>query len=109
VLAQTDLRLAGQRTILTGVSLWSTPTLARSDAATGGEPTEYGYRARRPPAKSVVLVDGPERGNPADDALLDGALAKARPAGIQVPMLADRGFATPTAEPAVDRHGVMTP
>ena len=42
-----------------------------------------------------MIVDCPERGNPADDGLLEGAIAKAKAAGMQVrTVLADRGFAT---------------
>jgi IS5 family transposase len=54
-----------------------------------------------------VIVEIPERGNPADDTLLEGAIAKAKQAGMQVrTVLADRAFATALADQALSREGV---
>jgi hypothetical protein len=54
-----------------------------------------------------VLVEVPGRGNPADDTLLEDAVAKAKAAGMQVrTVLADRGFATAAADEALARQRV---
>jgi IS5 family transposase len=106
VLAQTDLRLSGQRTIPE-----RRVSLVDADArplriGTPGRPAEFGYKARvADTAEGFVLADIPERGNPVDGSLLDGALAKAKKAGMQVrSVYADRGFGTSTADHALARH-----
>ena len=108
VLAQTEQRLAGELTIPDRrISLvdadarpirWGNPR----------KPTEFGYKARvADTAEGFVIVDCPGRGNPGDDALLEGAPAKAKAAGMQVrTVLADRGFATTVAEEALARQHV---
>jgi IS5 family transposase len=54
-----------------------------------------------------VICDIPERGNPADDQLLDGLLDKARRAGLPLrTVLADRGFGTLGADEILRRHAV---
>jgi hypothetical protein len=46
-------------------------------------------------AEGFVIADLPARGNPNDDTLLEGAIAKAKAAGMQVrSVYADRGFGT---------------
>ncbi len=54
-----------------------------------------------------MIIEVPERGNPADDTLLEGAVTKAKAAGMQVrTVLADRVFATAVAEGALARQQV---
>ena len=108
VLAQTDLRLAGQRTIPD-----RRVSLVDADArpirrGNPRQPTEFGYKARvADTAEGFVIIDVPERGNPADDTLLEGAVATARRAGMQVrTVFADRAFATPAANAALERQRV---
>jgi IS5 family transposase len=57
-----------------------------------------------------VIVDVPERGNPQDDGVLEGAISKARSAGMQVrSVYADRAFATARADAALERQRVRDP
>jgi len=57
-----------------------------------------------------VIADVPGRGNPNDDTLLEGAIAKAKAAGMQVrSVYADRGFGTSVADTALARHRVRDP
>jgi IS5 family transposase len=108
VLAQTDLRLGGQRTIpdrrISLVDRDARP-IRRGKPQ---HPTEFGYKARvADTAEGFVIVDVPERGNPVDDSLLEGAVAKARTAGMQVrSVYADRGFGTSVGDQALARQRV---
>jgi IS5 family transposase len=111
VLAQTDLRLAGQRTIPD-----RRVSLVEADArpiriGSPRRPTQFGYKARvADTAEGFVLVDVPVRGNPADDGLLDGAISKARASGMQVrAVYADRGFGTRIGDAALARHRIRDP
>jgi IS5 family transposase len=111
VLAQTDLRLAGQRTIPD-----RRVSLVEADArpiriGSPRRPTQFGYKARvADTAEGFVLVDVPVRGNPADDGLLDGAIGKARASGMHVrSVYADRGFGTRIGDAALARHRVRDP
>lgn len=89
ILAQTDLRLAGQRTIPNRRVSLVDPD-ARPDTAEG-----------------FVIADVPERGGPVDGSLLDGALAKAKRSGMQLrSVYADRGFGTSTGDAALSKHGI---
>jgi transposase, IS5 family len=108
VLAQTDLRPFGQRTIpdrrVSLVDGDARPIRRGNPRA----PTEFGYKARvADTAEGFVIADIPERGNPSDDAMLEGALAKAKAAGMQLrTALADRGFGTAVADAALERQGI---
>lgn len=111
VLAQTDLRLAGQRTIPD-----RRVSLVEADArplrrGNPRRPTEFGYKARvADTAEGFVLVDVPARGNPGDDGLLGGAIAKAQASGMQVrTVYADRGFGTRIGDAALARHRIRDP
>lgn len=111
VLAQTDLRLAGQRTIPD-----RRVSLVEADArpirmGSPRRPTEFGYKARvADTAEGFVLVDVPARGNPGDDGLLDGAITKARASGMQLrTVYADRGFGTRIGDAALAGHRIRDP
>jgi transposase, IS5 family len=108
VLAQTDVRLAGQRTIPD-----RRVSLVDADArpirrGKPTKPTEFGFKARiADTAEGFVLCDIPDRGNPGDDQLLDGVLARVRRLGLPVrTVLADRGFGTIHGDAALARHGI---
>jgi IS5 family transposase len=111
VLAQTDLRLAGQRTIpdrrISLVDADARPLrMGRPQ-----RPTEFGYKARiADTAEGFVIADVPDRGGPTDGSLLDGAITKAKRAGMQVrSVYADRAFGTSTGDAALDRHRIRDP
>jgi IS5 family transposase len=108
VLAQTEQRLRGERTITDRRVSLVDPDARPIRRGSPRKPTEFGYKARvADTAEGFVLVELPERGNPADDTLLEDALAKAKAAGMQVrTVLADRGFATATADEALARQQV---
>jgi transposase, IS5 family len=108
VLAQTDLRLAGQRTIPNRrISLVDSDArpIRRGNPA---KPTEFGYKARvADTSEGFVILDLPARGSPEDGGLLEEAIVKAKAAGMQVrSVYADRGFGTSTADAALARQGV---
>ncbi len=111
VLAQTDLRLVGQRTIadrrISLVDADARP-IRRGNPA---KPTEFGYKARiADTAEGFVIADVPDRGGPTDGSLLDGAIAKAKTAGMQVrSVYADRGFGTSTGDAALAQHRIRDP
>ena len=111
VLAQTDLRLAGQRTIpdrrISLVDHDARP-IRRGNPA---KPTEFGYKARvADTAEGFVIADVPARSNPNDDTLLEGAIAKAKAAGMEVrSVYADRGFGTSKGDAALARHRIRDP
>src|SRR5438034_2873142 len=108
VLAQTDLRLAGQRTIpdrrVSRVEADARPIRMGSPR----RPTQFGYKARvADTAEGFVLADVPARGNPGDDGLLAGAIAKARASGMHVrTVYADRGFGTRIGDSALARYRI---
>ncbi len=57
-----------------------------------------------------MIADVPERGGPVDARLLDGAISKAKRAGMQVrSVYADRGFGTSTGDAALARHRIRDP
>jgi len=111
ILAQTDLRLAGQRTIpdrrVSLVDRDARPIRMGSPA----RPTEFGYKARvADTAEGFVIADIPERSAPVDGSLLDGAISKAKQAGMQVrSVYADRGFGTSTGDAALTKHRIRDP
>jgi IS5 family transposase len=111
VLAQAEQRLAGQRTIpdrrVSLVDADARP-IRRGDPR---QPTEFGYKARvADTPEGFVIVDLPERGNPQDDSILEGAIIKAPRAGMQVrSVYADRAFATARADAALERQRVRDP
>ncbi len=111
VLAQTDLRLAGQRTIPD-----RRVSLVDSDArpirmGSPKRPTAFGYKARvADTAEGFVIADVPERGNPNDDTLLEAPIAKAKQAGMQVrSVYADRGFGTVKGDTSLIRQRIRDP
>jgi hypothetical protein len=108
VLAQTELRLKGQRTIPDRRVSLVDPDAGPIRRGNPRQPTEFGFKAKvADTAEGFVIAEVPERGNPADDALLEGAIEKAKAAGMQVrTVLADRGFGTPTGDAALARQGV---
>jgi transposase, IS5 family len=103
VLAQPEQRLQGERTIPDRRVSLVDPDARPIRRGSPRKPTEFGYKARiADTAEGFVIVEVPERGNPADDTLLEGTVAKAKQAGMQVrTVLADRGFATATAQAAL--------
>jgi IS5 family transposase len=111
VLAQTDLRLAGQRTIPNRRISLVDPDARPVRMGRPNRPTEFGYKARiADTAEGFVICDVPDRGAPTDGSLLDGAITKARKAGMQVrSVYADRGFGTSTGDQALARHRIRDP
>ena len=111
VLAQTDLRLAGQRTIPDRRVSLVDPDARPIRMGSPRRPTEFGYKATvADTADGFVITDVPERGGPVDGSLLDGAIRKAKRAGMQVrSVYADRGFGTSTADAALAQHRIRDP
>jgi IS5 family transposase len=111
ILAQTDLRLAGQRTIpdrrISLVDADARPIRMGSPR----RPTEFGYKARvADTAEGFVIADVPERGGPTDGSLLEAAIAQAKRAGMQLrSVYADRGFGTSTADAVLAHHRIRDP
>jgi transposase, IS5 family len=108
VLAQTRLRLAGQRTIPQRRVSLVDPDARPVHTGSPGRGIRFGYKARiADSAEGFVLVDVPATGCPGDSRLLEGVLVKARAAGIQIrTVYGDRGFGTSVADEALDRHGI---
>ena len=111
ILAQTDLRLAGQRTIPDRRVSLVDPDARPIRMGSPRRPTEFGYKARvADTAEGFVIADVPERGAPLDAGLLDGAITKAKKAGMQVrSVYADRGFGTSAGDTALSRHRIRDP
>jgi IS5 family transposase len=111
VLAQTEQRIAGQRTIPDRRISLVDPDARPIRRGNPREPTEFGYKARVADTREgFVIVDLAERGNPQDDALLEDAIIKARRAGMQVrSVYADRAFATARADAALEQQRVRDP
>jgi IS5 family transposase len=108
ILAQTDLRLQGQRTIPDRRVSLVDPDARPIRMGSPRRPTEFGYKARvADSAEGFVIADVPQAGNPGDDRLLAGAIATAKDAGMRVDcVLADRGFGTRGGDQALDEHEV---
>ncbi|HYX78066.1 MAG TPA: ISNCY family transposase [Solirubrobacterales bacterium] len=108
VLAQTDLRLAGQRTIPDRRISLVDPDARPIRQGNPRRPTEFGFKARvADTGEGFVIADVPGKGNPSDDALLSGAIAKAKDAGMRIDcVLADRGFGTKKGDAALDEHKI---
>ncbi|HLY85691.1 MAG TPA: ISNCY family transposase [Gaiellaceae bacterium] len=111
ILAQTDLRLAGQRTIPDRRVSLVDPDARPIRMGSPARPTEFGFKARvADTGEGFVIADVPERGGPVDASLLDGAITKATKAGMQVrSVYADRGFGTSTGDAALNRHRIRDP
>jgi len=111
VLAQTDLRLAGQRTIPDRRVSLVDPDARPIRMGSPARPTGFGYKARvADTAEGFVIADLPERGNPNDDAILERPIAKAKRAGMQVrSVYADRGFGTTKGDAALARQQIRDP
>ena len=108
ILAQTDLRLAGQRTIPDRRVSLIDPDARPIHRGNPGRAVGFGYKARvADTAEGFVIADVPERGAPTDGRLLDGAIAKAKRSGMQLrSVYGDRGFGTSTGDAALTRHGI---
>ena len=111
ILAQTDLRLAGQRTIPDRRVSLVDPDARPIRMGSPRRPTEFGYKAQvADTGEGFVIADVPERGGPVDASLLDGAITKAKKSGMQVrSVYADRGFGTSTGDAALNRHRIRDP
>jgi IS5 family transposase len=112
ILAQTDLRLGGQRAIPNRrVSLVDPDARPIHTGTPGGRAIRFGYKARIADTKEgFVIADVAERGGPVDGSLLDGAITKAKRSGMQLrSVYADRGFGTSTGDAALNRHGIRDP
>ena len=111
ILAQTDLRLVGQRTIPDRRVSLVDPDARPIRMGSPRRPTEFGYKAQvADTGEGFVIADVPERGGPIDASLLDGAITKAKKAGMQVrSVYADRGFGTATGDAALNRHHIRDP
>jgi transposase, IS5 family len=111
ILAQTDLRLAGQRTIPDRRVSLVDPDARPIRMGSPARPTEFGFKARvADTGEGFVIADIPERGGPVDASLLDGAITKAKKTGMQVrSVYADRGFGTSTGDAALIRHRIRDP
>ncbi len=111
ILAQTDLRLAGQRTIPDRRLSLVDPDARPIRMGSPRRPTEFGYKARvADTAEGFVIADVPERGNPSDDAILEEPIAKAKEAGMQLrSVYADRGFGTKKGDGALVRQRIRDP
>jgi IS5 family transposase len=111
ILAQTDLRLVGQRTIPDRRVSLVDPDARPIRMGSPARPTEFGYKACvADTGEGFVIADVPERGGPVDASLLDGAIGKAKQAGMQVrSVYADRGFGTSTGDAALTRHRIRDP
>jgi transposase, IS5 family len=97
ILAQTDLRLAGQRTIPDRRVSLVDPDARPIRIGSPVRPTEFGYKARvADTAEGFVIADIPKRGGPTDGSLLDGAIAKAKRSGCSCA----RSTATVASAPA---------
>src|SRR5204862_405663 len=84
LLEETGRRVAGERTIPDRRVSLVDPDARPVRRGNPREPTEFGYKARvADTAEGFVIVDIPERGNPADETVLEGALVKAKQAGMQ--------------------------
>jgi len=108
ILAQTDLRLAGQRTIPDRRVSLVDPDARPIRMGSPARPTQFGYKARiADTGEGFVIADISDRGNPIDASLLGGAIAKARQAGMDVrSVYADRGFGTSRGDAALSDHGI---
>jgi IS5 family transposase len=111
VLEQTERRLAGERTIPDRRVSLVDPDARPIRRGNPREPTEFGYKARvADTAEGFVIVDIPERGNPADETVLEGAIVKAKQAGMQLrSVYADRGFGKGAADEALVRQRIRDP
>jgi transposase, IS5 family len=108
ILAQTELRLSGQRTIPDRRVSLVDPDARPIRMGSPKRPTAFGYKARvADTAEGFVIADVPGRGNPPDDALLDGAVSKAKKARMEVrAVFADRGFGTRFGDASLRGHRI---
>jgi len=111
ILAQTELRLAGQRTIPDRRVSLVDPDARPIRMGSPRRPTEFGFKALvADTPEGFVIADVPDRGNPHDDAIVETPIAKAKKAGMQVrSVYADRGFGTRVGDAALDRQRIRDP
>jgi IS5 family transposase len=111
IIAQADLRLAGQRTIPDRRVSLVDPDARPIRMGSPRRPTEFGYKARvADTAEGFVIADISERGNPGDDGLLEEPITRAKQAGMQLrSVYADRGFGTTKGDAALLRQRIHDP
>src|SRR5262245_46389557 len=111
ILAQTDRRLGGQRTIPDRRISLVDPDARPIRMGSPRRPTEFGYKAQvADTGEGFVIADVPERGGPVAARLLEGAITKAQTAGMQVrSVYGDRGFGTSTGDAVLSRHRITDP
>ena len=111
MLHQTERRLGGERAIPDRRVSLVDPDARPIRRGNPREQTEFGFKARvADTAEGFVIVDVPERGNPNDATLLEGAIVKAKQAGMQVrSVYADRGFGMGAADEALRRQRIREP
>jgi len=111
VLAQTDLRLAGQRTIPDRRVSLVDPDARPLRIPSPARPNEFGYKARvADTAEGFVVADIPDGGAVIDGSVLDGANKKASEAGMHGrSVYADRGFGTSRGDTAIAHHQIRDP
>jgi len=108
ILAQTELRLGGQRTIPDRRVSLIDPDARPIRMGSPARPTHFGYKARvADTGEGFVIADISDRGNPVDASLLDEAIKKAKQAGMNVrSVYADRGFGTSRGDAALSEHAI---
>jgi IS5 family transposase len=109
--AQTDLRLAGQRTIPDRRIPLIDPNARSIRRGNPRHPNEFGFKAPvADTAEGFVTADLPERGNPNDDGLLEEAIANAKQTEMHLrSVYPDRGFGTTTSDAAIVRQRIRDP
>jgi IS5 family transposase len=111
VLAQTDRRLQGERVIPDRRVSLGDPDARPIRRGNPREPTEFGYKALvADTAEGFVIADVPQRGNPNDETLLEGAIVKAKQSGMQLrSVYANRGFGRGEADIVLARQQIRDP
>ena len=108
VIAQTAIRLAGQRTIPDRVVSLCDLDARPIRRGKPLKPTEFGYKASvADTVEGFVVSHQVYLGNPADSQTLEAAVRQAREIGMTVrTVLADRAYGNVTGDEALDRLGI---